>query len=133
MRHTSEPDDSAEAEKPEPSTVRGAPPSDAPRSGHTDESDAAGRYVNATPLPEYCCPLRDTSTRRAPAPDDGGDAHSRWPAPTRRDAAVAPLDSKRHRADADARTIEPTTDTRVPPDTGPDGGTSSLTCTAPCT
>ena len=56
MRHTSEPDASDDAEKPEPSTVSGAPPSDAPRTGHTDESDAAGRYVNATPLPEYCCP-----------------------------------------------------------------------------
>ena len=40
------PIDSAADEKPLPSTVSGVPPSDAPDNGHTDETDAAGRYVN---------------------------------------------------------------------------------------
>ena len=68
----------------------GRPPSAAPRVGHTDETAGAGTYVNATPLDENCCPFADTSTRRAPEPDDGGDAHSSCPTPTRRAAAVAP-------------------------------------------
>ena len=105
----------------------------APRVGHTDETAADGRYVNATPLAENCWPFDDTSTRRAPAPDDGGDAHSSWPPPTRRAADVAPLASKRQRSVAASRNVEPTTDTRVPPATGPDGGTSALTRSAPCT
>jgi len=75
-RQRSAPDAAAAAEKPPPSTVSGVPPSAAPRDGHTDDTDDDGRYVNATPLDENCCPLADTSTRRAPAPDDGGDAHS---------------------------------------------------------
>ena len=75
-RHSSAPDASAAAEKPLPSTVTGVPPSDTPRVGHTDDTAAAGRYVNDTPLVENCWPLSDTSTRREPAPDEGGDAHS---------------------------------------------------------
>ena len=75
-RQRSAPNASADAEKPPPTTVTGVPPSDAPRTGHTDETDADGRYVNATPHAENCCPFEDTSTRRDPAPDDGGDAHS---------------------------------------------------------
>ena len=69
------------------------------------------------------------------ADDDGGAAHSAIPAPTTRAAAVAPLDSNRQRIVADSRKPldGPNTDTRVPPDTGPDGGTSALTCSAPCT
>ena len=53
-RHRSAPIDSAADEKPLPSTVRGVPPSDAPDKGHTDETDATGRYVNAVPPPENC-------------------------------------------------------------------------------
>ncbi len=132
-RQRSAPDASADAEKPPPSTVSGVPPSAAPRTGHTDDTDAAGRYVNATPPAENCWPFADTSTRRAPAADDGGAAHSSWPPPTRRAAAVAPLASKRQRSVAASRNVEPTTDTRVPPATGPAGGTSSLTCSAACT
>jgi len=75
-RQRSDPDASAAAEKPPPSTVSGVPPSAAPRDGHTDDTDDDGRYVNATPLDENCCPFADTSTTRAPEPDDGGDAHS---------------------------------------------------------
>ena len=134
-RQRSAPDASAAAEKPPPTTVSGVPPSDAPRDGHTDDTDDDGRYVNATPLDENCCPFIDTSTRRGPDDDDGGAAHSAIPGPTTRAAAVATLDSKRQRIVADSRKLpdEPKTDTRVPPDTGPDGGTTSLTCSAPCT
>ena len=53
-RHRSEPDASAADENPLPSTVTGVPPSAAPLGGHTDETAAAGRYVNATPLVENC-------------------------------------------------------------------------------
>ena len=57
------------------------------------------------------------------------------PSETSRAAAVAPLDSNRQRIVADSRKpIDgPSTDTRVPPDTGPAGGTSALTNSAPCT
>ena len=75
-RQRSAPDASADAENPTPTTVTGVPPSDAPRAGHTHETDADGRYVNDTPHDENCCPFDDTSTRREPTPDDGGDAHS---------------------------------------------------------
>jgi hypothetical protein len=134
-RQRSAPSASAASEKPLPTTVTGVPPSEAPRNGHTDDTAAAGRYVNATPLDENCCPFIDTSTRRGPDDDDGGAAHSAIPGPTTRAAAVATLDSKRQRIVADSRKLpdEPKTDTRVPPDTGPDGGTTSLTCSAPCT
>ena len=115
-------------------TVTGVPPSDAPRDGHTDDTDAAGRYVNDTPLAENCCPLSDTSTRREPDDDDGGAAHSICPPPTKRAGAVAPLDSKRQRSVADTRSpVPPSTDTCVPPATGPAGGTTSLRCNAGCT
>ena len=53
-RQRSAPSASAASEKPLPTTVTGVPPSDAPRTGHTDETAAAGRYVNATPLDENC-------------------------------------------------------------------------------
>ena len=134
-RQRSAPSASAASEKPLPTTVTGVPPSDAPRTGHTDETAAAGRYVNATPLDENCCPFIDTSTLRRPDDDDAGAAHSAIPVPTTRAAAVAPLDSKRQRIVADSRKPldVPNTDTRVPPATGPDGGTSALTCSAPCT
>ena len=91
--------------------------------------------MNDTPLDENCCPFIDTSTRRRPDDDDDDAAHSATPQPTTRAAAVATLDSKRQRIVADSRKpIDgPSTDTRVPPATGPDGGTSALTCSAPCT
>jgi hypothetical protein len=53
-----------------------------------------------------------------------------------RAAAVAPMKKKRQRIVAESRKPlddGPNTDTRVPPATGPDGGTSALTCSAPCT
>ena len=75
-RQRSAPSAAADEEKPLPMTVTGVPPSAAPRDGHTDDTDAAGRYVNAKPLAENCCPLSDTSTRREPDDDDGGAAHS---------------------------------------------------------
>ena len=50
MRQRSAPSASAADEKPPPSTVSGVPPSAAPRTGHTDDTDAAGRYVNAALL-----------------------------------------------------------------------------------
>ena len=75
-RHRSAPIDSAADEKPLPSTVSGVPPSDAPDKGHTDETAAAGRYVNEALLCENCWPLADSDTPRAPADDDGGDEHS---------------------------------------------------------
>ena len=68
-----------------------------------------------------------------PADDDGGDAHSSCPLSTRRAAAVALLPSKRQRTVADSRKPAPSTVTRVPPATGPAGGTSSLACNAACT
>jgi hypothetical protein len=89
--------------------------------------------VNDTPHDENCSPFAHTSTPREPAPEDGGDAHSSWPTPTRRADDVAPLDAKRQRNLADSRNPEPSTDTRVPPDTGPAPGESALTCIAACT
>jgi hypothetical protein len=76
MRHRSAPNASAADEKPLPTTVSGVPPSDAPLTGHTDDTAAAGRYVNAASLGENCCPLAESDSARAPAPDDAGDEHS---------------------------------------------------------
>ena len=132
-RQRNAPNASAADEKPLPSTVTGVPPSDAPRTGHTDDTAAAGRYVKNAPLHANCCPLADRPSRRAPAADDGGDAHSSWCALTIRAVAVAPLPSKRHRNVADSRKPLPNTATRLPPDTGPAGGTSALVCSAGCT
>ena len=53
-RHRSAPSASADDEKPLPSTVKGVPPSDAPRSGHTDDTAADGRYVNSASLGANC-------------------------------------------------------------------------------
>ena len=53
-RHRSAPSASADDEKPLPSTVTGVPPSDAPRTGHTDDTAAAGRYVNIAAPKENC-------------------------------------------------------------------------------
>ena len=75
-RHRSAPIDSAADAKPLPRTVSGVPPSDAPASGHTDETDADGRYVNEAPLTENCWPLAESANRREPDDDDGGDVHS---------------------------------------------------------
>ena len=74
-RHRSAPIDSAADEKPLPSTVSGVPPSDAPASGHTDETDTAGRYVNEPPA-ENCCAFAEIETRRGAANDAGGETHS---------------------------------------------------------
>ena len=52
--------------------------------------------------------------------------------PTRRDAAVAPLPSKRQRNVDASRKPAPRTVSRVPPHTGPAGGTSSLAYSTPC-
>ena len=133
MRHVSTPSDSDADEKPPPCTVSGVPPSAAPRDGHTDDTDADGTYVNSTPDDENCTPFSDTSTRRAPAPTDADDAHSSTPADTTRPTAVAPPSSNRHRADADSRSRAPSTDTRVPPPTGPTSGNAALTHTRACT
>ena len=131
--HSSKPADSAEAEKPLPSTVTGVPPSAAPRDGLNDDTDAAARYVNDTPLAQNCWPFIDTDTKRPPMPVEGGDAHSSWPTPTYRAAAVRPLDSNRQRNEDDSTNPEPSTATRVPPTTGPADGASELTCMRPCT
>ena len=53
-RHRNAPSASADDEKPLPSTVTGVPPSDAPRTGHTDDTAAAGRYVNIAAPKENC-------------------------------------------------------------------------------
>ena len=132
-RHRSAPNDSAAGEKPLPSSVSGVPPSDAPDDGHTDETVAAGRYVNATALAANCWPLAESENRREPDDDDGGEAHSSWPELMRRAAAEIPLPSRRQRKVADSWKPDPSTDSRVPPDTGPAGGTSSLTYNAECT
>ena len=75
-RQRKAPNASAADEKPLPSTVTGVPPSAAPRNGHTDDTTADGRYVNHASLNANCCPLADSESRRDPAADDGGDAHS---------------------------------------------------------
>ena len=76
-RHSSAPIASADDEKPLPRTVTGVPPSAAPRTGHTDDTAAAGRYVKLTPLDDVnCCPFSDTSTYRSPDDTDGGAEHS---------------------------------------------------------
>ena len=133
-RQTNAPAASADDEKPTPTTVSGVPPSAATRAGHTDDTDAATRYVNETPLDENCWPFIDTVTRREPDPDDGGDAHSSCATLTRRaDVDDDNPASKRHRSVAPSRNAEPTTDTRVPPPTGPADGTNALTHSTPCT
>ena len=133
-RQTNAPAASADDEKPTPTTVSGVPPSAATRAGHTDDTDAATRYVNETPLDENCWPFIDTVTRREPDPDDGGDAHSSCATLTRRaDVDDDNPASKRHRSVAPSRNVEPTTDTRVPPPTGPADGTNALTHSTPCT
>ena len=53
--------------------------------------------------------------------------------PTRRAAAVPLLPSKRQRSVAASRKPAPSTVTRVPPPTGPAGGTSSLAWSKACT
>ena len=53
-RHCRYPSPSDTAEKPLPCTVTDVPPSDAPRSGHTDDTASAAWYVNATPLALNC-------------------------------------------------------------------------------
>ena len=53
-RQRNAPSASAADEKPLPSTVTGVPPSDAPRTGHTDDTAAAGRYVKKAPLHANC-------------------------------------------------------------------------------
>jgi hypothetical protein len=50
MRHRSAPSASADDEKPPPTTVSGVPPSDAPSSGYTDDTDAHAVYVKNTEL-----------------------------------------------------------------------------------
>ena len=54
MRHRSAPRASAADENPLPSTVKGVPPSAAPLRGHTEDTDATGRYVNAAELKANC-------------------------------------------------------------------------------
>ena len=76
MRHRSAPNASAADEKPLPTTVSGVPPSDAPRTGHTDDTAAAGRYVNNASLAANCCPFAEIHIVRRPAEDDAGDEHS---------------------------------------------------------
>ena len=51
----------------------------------------------------------------------------------RRRSQVAPLPSNRQRSVAPSRKAAPFTEMRVPPDTGPAGGSSSLACSTPCT
>ena len=53
-RQRSEPNDSAVDENPPPSTVSGVPPSAAPLTGHTDDTDANGQYVNDALLRANC-------------------------------------------------------------------------------
>jgi hypothetical protein len=53
-RQRSAPSASDADEKPLPSTVIGVPPSGAPCSGHTDDTNAAGRNVNTTLLWANC-------------------------------------------------------------------------------
>jgi hypothetical protein len=52
--HRNAPDASADDENPLPTTISGVPPSDTTRTGHTDDSDIDGRYVNAALLCANC-------------------------------------------------------------------------------
>ena len=54
MRQRSAPRASAADENPLPSTVKGVPPSAAPLRGHTEDTEATGRYVNAAELKANC-------------------------------------------------------------------------------
>ena len=130
--HSAAPSADADADSPLPSTVSAVPPDDTPMAGHTDDTVADARYVKRTPHDEYCCPFDDTSSRRAPTPDDGADAHSSCVALTRRAHAVEPLDSKRQRSAASVANAAPDTATRVPPASGPAAGRSALTRNAAC-
>ena len=45
-----------------PYNVTSVPPSAAPSAGHSDETNAAATWVNATPLELNCCAFINTST-----------------------------------------------------------------------
>ena len=110
-----------------PYTVTGVPPSAAPRSGHTDDTDADATYVKPTPPELNCCAFIDTSTRRDPPPLCAGVAHSSWLPSTYRATTTLLLSSKRQRSVADARKCAPSSVRRVPPSTGPSSGATALT------
>jgi len=81
-RHRRYPRDSDNEEKPLPDTVTGVLASATQIAGDTDDTAADGTYVYSTPLELNCCPFTETSTRRAPTPDDTADAHSTRPEST---------------------------------------------------
>ena len=97
------PRDSDTGMKPLPDTVTGVLTSDTAVKGHTDDTDADDTYVYSTPLELNCWPFKDTSTRRAPTPDDTADAHSTRPESMYRPTTVLLLSSKRHTRDDDSR------------------------------
>ena len=131
-RHSSKPADSDAPEKPRPDTVTVVPPSDEPRDGHTEDTLAAARYVKRTPLDANCCPFKDTDTKRAPAPADGGDTHTMLEPPPASQPRTGTMRESPYRhsygAPIDAADIPSVT--IVPPCTGPADGVAALTCTS---
>ena len=75
--------------------------------------------MNAALLGANCCPFADTLSKWTPALADGADVHSSWPGPMYRATDVVLRPSMRQRSVAISRYPEPTTEMRVPPNTGP--------------
>ena len=119
--------------KPLPSSVTGVPPSTTPRGGCTVDTAASGRYVYSTPLVLYCWPLCDNPSGVEIATLDAGATHSSCLELTKRAMLVMPAPPSRQRNVADSGKGVPCTVSRVPPDTGPEDGSTALTTSLACT
>ena len=132
-RHTRYPSASDDDEYPPPSTVSGVPPSASARDGESALTDGASTYVNraptarcAAPTPDsYCCAFIDRRTALPPS-ECAADAHSSCEPSTYRASTAADAFSKRQRSVYASRKRAPSTETRVPPRSGPSGGATPL-------
>ena len=110
------------------------PPSASARDGDRALTDADARYVYRTALPTtpddddddaYCCAFIDSRTAFGPS-EWIGDAHSSCDASTYRASTALDALSKRQRSVYASLKPAPSTDTRVPPRSGPSGGATPL-------
>ena len=130
IRHVSTPSASDAAEKPEPCTVRGVPPSASAAAGVTALTSADGWYVYETPLGAYCWPFTESSTDDDPAKRTGV-THSSCDSSTYRASTGADALPNAQRSVYASRKPPPSNDTRVPPRSGPSGGAAPLATIAP--
>ena len=105
------------------------PPSASARDGESALTDAAPRYVYRTAAPpsaaEYCCAFIDSRSGFGPS-EWIGDAHSSCDSSTYRASTALDALSKRQRSVYASLKRAPSTDTRVPPRSGPSGGATPL-------